>query len=144
MSVAELTHEQFTSERFEPLVEQALNEAGICLNAAHFFHNWKLWMELGFARAWGDENCLIGVIVTPDVFSGELRAQVVFWFSRPEVRHGSVTGAVFRTAEHALWQAGCRDIQAASHEKLTPALREAGHLKNGFRKTETIFTKDLS
>lgn len=144
MSVTELTHQEFTAERFEPFFRQAVAEGGLVLDANHFFRTWQLWMEMGLARVWANEGCLLGAIFTNDVFTEKLRAQVVYWFSKPEVRKSSVTAEVFRAFEASAREAGCADIQAASYEALDPIRRTAGHLKHGFRKTEIIFTKDLT
>lgn len=95
------------------------------------------------ARIWSNDNCMLGAIFTHDLFSQKLRAQVVFWFSRPEIRKTAITAEVFRAFEAAAREAGCSDIQAASHESLDPIRREKGHLKNGFRRVERIFQKDL-
>lgn len=143
MNVTELQHQEFTAERFSEFFRVALAEAGIALHESHFFQTWKLWLELGLARVWWTEGCMLGAIFTHDLFTLKLRAQVVFWLSRPEVRQGAVTGPVFQAFEAAAREAGCSDIQAAAHIALDPSRREAGHVKNGFRRAELIFQKDL-
>lgn len=142
-AVAEITKEEFTAERFLPIFEQISAESGIRFDMQHLFDTWKTWLWLGLARTWAADGCILGAIFHQDLFSQKLRASVVFWFSLPAVRGTSITRDVFRTFEQAAKAAGCVEIQSAAHESITPQAREAVYLKNGFSKTETVFTKVL-
>lgn len=143
MSVVELSPQDFAAKQFGDFFQVATAEAGVVLNEPHFLQTWQTWMEMGFARFWWNDGCALGAVFTEDIFSKKFRAQVVFWLARPEVRHGSVTGPVFRAFEAAAREAGCSDIQAAAHCALDPSRRESGYMKNGFQKAELIFQKDL-
>lgn len=144
MHVAELKSQDFTTERFGHLVESVVWEAGRTVNLRHFFENWQLWMDFGIARTWAAEGCILGALIAPDVFSGVKRASVIFWFSLPSVRKSAVTGRVFKVFEDAVREAGCVDIQSAAHAALDPLGREAGYLRHGFVKSETVYTKELT
>ena len=144
MHVEEIQYQDFTEDRFGAIVSAVAGESGRPFNPSHFFRVWQAWMAAGIARAWAAEGCVLGAIVAPDTFSGLLRASVLFWFSLPEVRGTAVTGRVFKVFEDAVREAGCVDIQTAAHEALMPEHREAGYRKHGFRKSETIFVKELT
>lgn len=144
-TVAEITTpEDFSPEKFGAIIQHVAAEAKRPLDLAHFFSTWQTWMQTGLARVWSTEGCVLGALITDDLFSGLRRASVAFWFSLPEVRHTGVTRAVFETFERDARAAGCVDIQAAAHEALTPDQRGAGYLKHGFFKSETIYTKELT
>lgn len=144
-NVAEITApEDFSPEKFGAIVQHVATEAKRPLDLQHFFDTWQTWMWTGLARAWVAPGCVLGALITDDLFSGLKRASVAFWFSLPEVRHTGVTRAVFEAFEQDVRAAGCVDIQTAAHEALTPDQRGAGYLKHGFFRSETIYTKELT
>lgn len=98
-------------------------------------------MEIGLAQAWAAPGCVLGALITLDLFGARKRAQVVFWASLPEVRGTGITKAVWQAFEAAARAAGCVDIMASDY--LAFNSREAGYLRNGFSKTEVVFTKAL-
>lgn len=100
-------------------------------------------MFCDLARTWAAPGCVLGALFTEDLFSGQKRASVAFWFSLPEVRRTRTTREVFEAFERAARAAGCVDIQSAAHEALAPIDRGVGYLKHGFFRSETIYTKEL-
>lgn len=144
INVSEITAENFSVERFGAIIQHVWAvEAKRPLDLPHFFATWQTWMRTGLARTWAGPDCVLGALITDDLFSGLKRASVAFWFSLPEVRHTGATWEVFEAFEAAAREAGCVDIQAAAHEALSPAKRGVGYLKNGFSRSEIIYTKEL-
>lgn len=141
-NVVEITSEDFSFERFGALFQQLSKESGIPLNPEHFFATWTTWMWTGLARAWAAPGCVLGALLTGDLFGGRPRAQVVFWVAAPEVRKTPVTKQVWQIFEAAARAAGCVDIMASDYLDFRSG-REARYLEHGFRKTETVFTKVL-
>lgn len=139
--VSEITSEDFSVESLGSIFQHVADEARRPIDLTHFFTTWKAWMKMELARTWSAEGCVLGALFTEDLFSGQKRAAVAFWFSLPEVRHGDITREVFGAFERAAREAGCVDIQAAAHEALYPSNRRTGYLKNGFSRSETIYTK---
>lgn len=141
--ISEITAEDFSVERFEPVLKHVLTEADVQFDPEHFFGNWCLWLEIGLARAWAGPGCVLGALFTRDLYSGRLRAQVVFWAALPEVRKTPVTKAVWQAFESAARAAGCVDILASDYLAYGSNSREAAYYLNGFHKTESAFTKPL-
>ena len=144
MHVEEISHEDFTEDRFGPIFSSIQGETGKPYDPEHFFDGWRGWMALGIARTWAAEGCILGAIFAPDIFSGLKRANVLFWFSLVAARGTPITGLLFKAFEDAARAAGCVDIQTAAHEALSPELRKTGYRKHGFKESETIFVKELT
>lgn len=144
INVSEITAEDFSVEKLGSIFQHVAAEAKRPLDLTHFFDTWKAWMKMELARTWAAPGCVLGALFTEDLFSGQKRAAVAFWFSLPEVRHTATTREVFKAFEQAAKAAGCVDIQAAAHEALTPIERGAGYLKHGFFRSEVIYTKGLA
>lgn len=142
MPPRELLPEEFT-ERLRPIFEHVRAEESLSFAPEHFFPTWQGYMRIGLARTWETPGAVLGALFTRDLFVGYPTALVVFWFALPEVRHTPATGELFKTFEHAAWMAGCFDIQSSSQVDLEPERREAGYLKHGFTKVETVFQKIL-
>lgn len=142
-NVTEIRAEDFSVANYGVLFQHVADEAHRPIDLLHFFTTWNTWMWTGIARTWGAPGCVLGALITDDLFSGLKRASVAFWFSLPEVRHTETTREVFTAFEKAAREAGCVDLQAAAHEALTPIERGVGYLKHGFFRSETIYTKEL-
>lgn len=138
----ELKPEEFT-DRLSPIFVHIAKESGLPFDVPGIIARWREWMTMGFARTWEVPGAVLGALFTHDIFTNRLRAAVVFWFSLPSARGTGVTKAVFKAFEEAARKAGCVDVQSAAHESLAPMRRQGGYFKNGFRKTESIFTKTL-
>lgn len=144
MQPQELNSDQFTAARYAPLFIEITREGGKAFNCDHFFSTWKQAMDLGLARVWAiSDTAALGAFFTKDLFSGELRTSISFWFAALEVRHTGVSGKLMEAFENAAKEAGAVDIQAAAHEKWAPVRRAHQHEQHGFRKSETIFCKTL-
>lgn len=144
MSAVEIKFSDFTAEKWGNLFQRVIaGEAGLPLDEEHFFSTWRRWMEIGLAQAWAAPGCILGALITYDLFGARKRAQVVFWASLPEVRKTPTTKAVWQAFEAAATAAGCADIMASDYLAFGVNSREAGYLANGFRKTEIAFTKPL-
>lgn len=140
---SEIKAADFSVANFGAFFQHVLKEAGVPLNSEHFFATWSTWMWTGLARTWAAPGCVLGALITDDLFGGRPRAQVVFWASLPEVRKTGVTKAVWQAFEAAAKAAGCKDILASDYLAFGSNSREAGYYLHGFKKTETVFTKEL-
>lgn len=144
MQPQELTYEQFSRERYQPLFEEIFREGCKPFNAEHFFPTWQGLMKLKFGRAWAvDDTAVLGAFFTNDLFSNALRVAVPFWFCAQKARHTGVARQIFEAMEQAAKAAGAVDIQAAAHENWAPSERAWQHQRHGFHKSETIFCKTL-
>lgn len=142
MPPRELLPEEFT-DRLRPIFEHVRAEESLAFSPAQFFLTWPAYMRLGIARTWETHGAVLGALFTRDLFADYPTALVVFWFALPEVRHTPATRELFQTFERAAKLAGCYDIQSSSQVDLEPERREAGYLKHGFTKAETVFQKIL-
>lgn len=142
-TAAEIKADDFTVENWGVLFQQVSKESGIPLDAEHFFRTWRRWMEIGLAQAWAAPGCVLGALITRDLFGARKRAQVVFWASLPEVRKTGITKAVWHAFEAEARAVGCEDILASDLLSFGSNSREAGYYLNGFNKTEAVFTKAL-
>jgi hypothetical protein len=139
----ELQVTEFT-ERLEPIfrsVESRLPENLQGRRAEYFFPRWRHLMELGVARTWEIPGAVLGMLITPDIFSGTPVAHVPFWFSFPETPG---TGELLRRAEKVAKESGCARISIAAFDCLDGD-RIADIYRNcGYAQTERTFQKELS
>lgn len=139
----ELKPLEFT-ERLEPIFRSVESRLPKHLQNREFKYlgpRWRSLMDLGVARTWEIPNAVLGMLITPDLFSGIPLANVVFWFSLPGTK-GTV--ALLRAAEQAAQSAGCARISIAAYGCLEG--ERIGDLYNsrGYAQTEKIFQKELT
>lgn len=144
MIVRELQPHEFT-ERLEPIFRHCEQEAGRTDgNPSHLFPQWRKWMELGLAKAYESEGCVLGMLISPCVFSGNLRAFVNFWFALPSARGTGRPIDLLTVAESEAKRLGCNKISSASYAALTPERTRHIYNKRGYSVSEVIWTKDLT
>lgn len=144
MMIRELQPHEFT-ERLEPIFRHCEKEAGRTDgNPAHLFPQWRKWMELGLARAYESEGCILGLLISPDIFSGNIRAFVNFWFALPSARGTGRPIGLLDFAEAEARRYGCVKISSAAYSALTPERTGNRYKKRGYYVSEIIWTKDLT
>lgn len=142
MTVTEIRPADF-NERLEPIfrsVESRLPEHLRGRKAEYFFPRWRALMDLGVARAWGVPGAVIGLLVTPDIFSGTSVAHVPFWFSLPGSKNAL---SLLRTAERAAKEAKCARFSIAAFSDLNFERMTWLYLHRGYSTTEVTFQKIL-
>lgn len=154
MCVRELNSIQFT-ERLEPIfrsVESRLPEHLRGRKAEYFFPRWRSLMDLKVARTWelsgivdegSDEfwGAVLGMLITPDIFSGVPVAHIPFWFSIPGTKG---TRKLLDAAENAAKTAGCARISIAAFDCLNGDHVAELYSARDYVQTERTFTKELS
>lgn len=141
--IHELQPFEFT-ERLLPIFRHCEAEAGRTDgNPDHLFPQWRRWMELGIARAWENDGCVLGLLVHPHIFSGRLRGYVSYWFALPGARGTGRPIELLDTAEKEAKRVGCEKISSAAFAELEP--ERTGHIYNGrgYNVSEIIWTKNL-
>lgn len=140
--VTELKPEQF-DERLEPIfrsVESRLPEHLRGRKAEYFFPTWREFMKRGFARAWQVPGAVLGMLITPDIFSGMTVAHVPFWFALPGSWHSM---SLLYAAEKAAKEEGCLRLSIAAYSGLDDARLGRIYFHQGYDKTESTFQKEL-
>jgi hypothetical protein len=140
--VKELKSIEFT-ERLAPIFEYISRESGVSFDGSYFFPHWRHLMELGVARAWTDEGCVLGAIFTPDLFSGDMRGLVYFWLALPHIRGTDKPIKLFRSFQIASELSGCKKLSSAAHANLNHAKMCRNYENAGFKLTESVYTQDL-
>jgi len=131
-------------EGLEPIFRHVEREAGRTDgNSKYLFVQWQKWMELGLARTWADEGCVIGMLIHPHIFSGRLRAYISFWFSEARLRGSGRPRELLDVCEREAKLAGCEKISIAAYESLNPEKTGRIYSERGYKKSETVFTLDL-
>jgi hypothetical protein len=155
MMVHELKPLEFT-ERLEPIfrsVEARLPKEMQGRKAEYFFPRWRALMEMGVARAWelprptdgdgnewGDRWAVIGLLITPDIFSGVSVAHIPFWFSLPKTKG---TLELLDAAEAAAKKAKCKRISIAAFECLDGDRIAMLYRNRDYGQIERTFSKEL-
>lgn len=142
MAPRELNPEQFT-ERLEPIfrsVEARLPEHLRGRKSEYFFPHWRHLMELKVARTWEIPGAVLGMLTTPDIFSGVSVAYVPFWFALPGTRHAL---ELLTAAEEAAKQAGCLRLGIAAFRGLEDERLSRVYFHRGYDQTESTFQKEL-
>jgi hypothetical protein len=140
--VKELKSHEVT-ERISPIFEHISQEAGVPFASAHFFPHWRRMMDIGVARIWENDGCVLGAIFSPDVFNGNLRGLVYFWFALPEARGTGRPSALLSEFEKAAAACGCRNISISSHVAVSPEYMERMLDQKGYEASELVFSKSL-
>lgn len=138
----ELKSIEFT-ERLAPIFEHISRESGEPFDATYFFPHWRHLMELGVARSWENDGCVLGAIFTPDLFSGNNRGLVYFWFSLPEVRGTGKPKELMTAFKEAAKLAGCKKCSSAAHVKLNHNGVSRLYMNAGFSLSESVYTQNL-
>lgn len=140
----ELLPHEFT-ERLLPIFLHIEHETGILgrNNPKHFFPAWRRMMEIGVARTWENDGCVLGALFTPEIYSGNIQVHVFFWFSLPEARGTGRPIDLMKACEEAARQAGAFKLSSSAHVKSSPQRAENAYKKLGFEFSESVFTKEL-
>jgi hypothetical protein len=118
----------------------------------YFFPRWRALMDLKVARTWelagivdasSDEfwGAVLGMLITPDIFSGTLVAHIPFWFSIPGTEG---TRELLDAAENAAKTAGCARISIAAFDCLNGDRIAGVYINRGYAQTERTFQKELT
>jgi GNAT superfamily N-acetyltransferase len=133
----ELATHEFT-EQFAPIIQHVATEARQGFNADFFFPCWRKLMEQKTARTWEIPGAILGSLFYPHVYTGEMRAVIMFWFALPSARG---TGRpmklldAFEDAAKGLHKS-CAAYAALTPERLRKILR-----KRGYELSEEIWSK---
>jgi len=133
----ELEPHEFTEE-FAPIIQHVAAEAGQEFNADFFFPCWRKLMEQGTARTWSIPGAILGALFYPHVYSGKLRAVVMFWFALPEARG---TGRPMKLLDAFEKAATGLHKSAAAYAALTPERLRGIFRKRGYAMSEEIWSK---
>jgi len=140
----ELKSTEFT-ERLEPIfrsVESRLPENLQGRKATYFFPHWRRLMELGIAWTWElSEGAVLGMLITPDIFSGIPVAHVPFWFALPGTKGAR---QLLDVAEEAARKAKCARISIAAFECLDGDRIADIYRARDYVQTERTFQKGLT
>jgi hypothetical protein len=107
----------------------------------YFFPRWRALMELKVARTWEIPGAVLGMLITPDIFSGVLVAHIPFWFSIPGTPG---THELLQVAEFAAQDAGCARVSIAAFDCLNGDRIAGVYINRGYAQTERTFQKELS
>lgn len=142
--VKELLSHEFT-ERLLPIFLHIEQETGISgrNNPKHFFPAWQRMMEIGVARAWENDGCVLGALFTPELYSGKMQAHVIFWFSLPEARGTGRPQELLAACEDAARKAGAFKLSSSAHVQSNPISATRSYLKRGYKLSEELFTLAL-
>jgi hypothetical protein len=117
-------------------------------NSNWFLPTWDKTLRSGLGAMWigfkGDEAIgVLGAVLHPCLFSGEIVATESFWFVDPNHRFGTAGVRLFH--EFLVWavQIGANRIQAGKIAGSMGEELEAFYQKQGFVRLETIFVKNL-
>lgn len=144
MQISELTPSEF-NESLLPIFEAVHSEVRDSkFSPEHFFPTWQAFMRADIARTWFAPGVVLGATFTPCVFSRDVQAHVVFWFSLPEVRGTGIAGKVFEAFEAAAISSGAKAIYGAAYRGLNYEKRVAGYEKCGFEQIESTFRKRIN
>jgi GNAT superfamily N-acetyltransferase len=141
MTPKEIKMEDFIENRYLIYYRFIEARAKRQANPVHFFKEWRKWMELDIAKTFEVPGGLLGMIFTPDIFTGDFDAQIVFWWALPDCKDG------LKLMEAAIEQAKarrCRRLQSAAFEQFRGEAMGRLYRRMGFVQTETIFQKELS
>jgi hypothetical protein len=73
------------NESLEPIFRSVESRLPGCLQgrkSEYFFPRWRSLMDLKLARVWHVPDAVLGLLITPDILSGDPVAHVPFWFSK--------------------------------------------------------------
>lgn len=141
--IRELKASEF-NESLEPIfrsVESRLPESLQGRKAEYFFPKWRHFMDLGIAKVWHVPDAVLGMLITPDIFSGDPVAHVPFWFSKPGTK-GTVE--LLKAAEKSALLAGCKRISIAAFDILEGDRIAEIYRHNRYVQSERTFTKELN
>jgi hypothetical protein len=142
-TVRELKSTEFT-ERLEPIfrsVESRLPEHLRGRKAEYFFPHWRRLMELGVARTWEIPDAVLGMLITPDIFSGTSVAHIPFWFKLAGSK--SPAKLLLKAAEEAAKKSGCVRLSIAAFSGLEFERMVFFYLGEKYQMTESTFQKEL-
>jgi GNAT superfamily N-acetyltransferase len=133
-------------ERLGPqFIELGVVNAGF--NAEWFLPNWDKILRSGLGAMWvgfkGDEDIgILGALLHPCLFTGQVIATESFWFVDPNHRGGSTGVRLF--LEFLGWskQVGAERVQAGRIVGSMGEELEAFYMKHGFKKLETLYVKE--
>lgn len=143
-SVVELTPEEFDLH-LDPIllhIQQESDQPGR-YNPEYFYPAWRQLMRAGVARTWEAPGCVLGAVFFPDTISGALYGSVHFWWALPAVRGTGAPMRLFKAFEQAATAAGCKRVFSMAYETLNPNNLSAVYPRLGYKKHETIFSKEL-
>lgn len=133
----ELAAHEFTND-FEPIIQHVATEARQEFSADFFFPCWRKLMEQGTARTWSIPGAVLGALFYPHVYSGKLRAVVMFWFALPSARG---TGRPMKLLDAFENAAIGLHKSVAAYAALTPERMRKILRKRGYELSEEIWSK---
>lgn len=141
--VIHLKPEEFTAEQFAPIFKSIAAEIGKPerFKEEYFFPNWHNLMRTNISETYAVPGAVLGSLFYPDVFNGELRASIMFWFSLPEARGTGRPIKLLDKFEARASERGAKMKSGAAFGALVPGRLRRIFEKRGYFLSEEIFSK---
>lgn len=113
-----------------------------------FISVWTQVLKSGVGAFWAYEadGRIVGVLAAllhPCLFRGDTVATEAFWFVEPEYRCGFGGGRLFQTFLHWAREVGAKKVQTGHVVNSIDVDLNDFYTRQGFRKLETIYVKEL-
>jgi GNAT superfamily N-acetyltransferase len=140
MTVKELSASGFLEARprLTPIFDYVSQEVNKPYKADWFFPYWSQLMDAGIAKAWETEGAVLGAVFYKDVYTGNEKASVMFFFALPEARG---TGRPVKLLDTFEVFAGDRKKSIAAHMASHPERVRKLYSKRGYQLDEEIWSK---
>ncbi len=136
-----------TLESVMDLAAEFLAESRLDLewNKPHWLATWRDFLARGVGVMFADEerNGWIAALVTPEVITGRLAAQEIYWYVRASHRKSGLGVELFDALEAEARRRGCVRVSFGSLANLPPAVGEF-YVRRGYTPVETHYSKDLT
>lgn len=137
--VKDLTSNEFLGDTDLTLIfNHIASEVKKPYNPEWFRPYWAKLMDTGIAKTWHTLGAVLGALFYRDVYTGNEKASVMFFFSLPETRG---TGRPILLLDEFEKFAGDREKAIAAHMDSNPDHVRKLYKKRGYRLTEEIWVK---
>ena len=135
-----------TLESVLPLAAAFLAESKLDLDwdKAHWLATWSNFLSLGLGVMYCDKDRQgwIAGLITPEVISGKLATQEVYWYVMPAQRHTRLGVELFDALEAEAIKRACVRIAFGSLANLPPTVQKF-YARRGYAPLETHYVKNL-
>lgn len=141
--VRQITTEEFTPERIEPIVRFVEQRAKWArpFSPDYFFPEWRRLMEAKIAVTWLGADCVLGAIFVPLIFTGEPAAMVSFWWSRESMLPTNDPIRLIKAFEKEAAARNCRSCHSSAYGEIRSEAMERLYRRLGYAPSETTFRK---
>lgn len=120
---------------------------GVAYDADHITKMTRHLMDTGIVQVAFDEDKVVGlllIVLFPNPFNPKcLNATELAYYVDPEYRESGVGRQLLTQGENVAKQIGVQLFNMIHLNSVSPEKAEAVYAKMGYRKNETVFTKDL-